>query len=162
LARFIKPPENRSPFSQFKNGKNLDPYDTGVALIDLASRVIVVDPIQFEDQGEGSIHVQSDFAEEDVYVPYRLSSDWLFRPFDYRIRKRRQGRREGRPTPFDAREILFGRALSEFIASECLESSGSRDDGLFTKIHAKWLVTASEDLRGMTTARGHFGEKGLH
>src|SRR6266478_9552753 len=30
LARFIKPPENRSPFSEFKNGTNLDTYDTGV------------------------------------------------------------------------------------------------------------------------------------
>jgi len=150
LARFIKPPENRSPFSEFKNGKNLDPYDTGVALIDLASRVIVVDPIQFEGQGEGSIHVQSEFAEEDVYVPYRLSGDWLFVPSIAEYESAVKGRREGRLAPFDAREILFGRALSEFIAGECLESSGSQDEQLFTKIHAKWLTFPREDLRGMT------------
>jgi len=150
LARFIKPPENRSPFSEFKNGTNLDTYDTGVALIDLASRVIAVDTGEFEDPREGSIHVLSEFAEDDVYVPYRLSSDWLFVSSIAEYESAVKGRREGRLTPLDAREILFGRALSEFIAGECLESSGSQDDSLFTKIHAKWLTTPREDLRDMT------------
>src|SRR5258705_5873057 len=99
LARFIKPPENRSPFSEFKNCKNLDPYDTGVALIDLASRVIVVDTGEFEDPREGSIHVLSEFEQEDVYVPYRLSGDGLVVPSisEYEIDVR--GRREGCLTP---------------------------------------------------------------
>src|SRR5258705_351703 len=108
LARFIKPPENRSPFSEFKNGTNLDLYDAGVALIDLASRVIAVDTGEFEDPREGSIHVLSEFAEDDVYVPYRLSDDWLFVPSIAEYESAVKGRREGRLAPFDVREIFSG------------------------------------------------------
>jgi len=148
LERFIKPPENRSPFSEFKNGTNLDPYDTGVALIDLASRVIVVDPIQFDGQGEGSIHVQSEFAEEDVYVPYRLSSDWLFVPSIAKYQSAKEERI--RPAPLDAREVLYGKPLFEFIANECHEAAGSSGEHLVSAIHARWLITPREDLRNMS------------
>ena len=48
------------------------------------------------------------------------------------------------------RGVLYGRALLEFIARECFEARDSNDEELFKKVHAKWLMTAREELRGLT------------
>jgi hypothetical protein len=152
LARFIKPQSDGSPFERFKQGGDFEPYDAGVVVIDLAARVVASDSSYSQASAEGSLHVQSDFAEKEVYVPYRLSKDWTF---VYSIPEYEgicAGRREEwlAVEPLDAREVLYGRALVEFIARECFEARGSNDEELFTKIGAKWLMTARDDLRGRT------------
>jgi hypothetical protein len=149
LARFIKA-ESESPFAGFRQGEDFEPYDAGVVVIDLAARVVAVESSYSRPSTEGSFRVVSDFAEEDVYVPYRLSDEWLFVysiPEYEGVRGRRREEREAF-TRLDAREILYGRALLEFIARECLETRGAGDGELFTKIHAKWLTTKRKDLRG--------------
>ena len=50
--------------------------------------------------------------------------------------------------PFDAREILYGKPLFEFIAAEYSANQDSTDEDLFTNIHAKWLMTERADLGG--------------
>src|SRR5256885_3116873 len=150
LARFIKPLSDGSPFARFKQGADFEPYDAGVVVIDLAARVVASDSSYSQASAEGSLHVQSDFAEEEVYVPYRLSKDWAF---VYSIPEYEgvcQRRRDERLAvePFDLREVLYGRALMEFIARECFEARDSDDEALITKIHAKWLMTARDDLCG--------------
>ena len=152
LARFIKPQSDSSPLAGFREGENFEPYDAGVVVIDLAARVVAADSSYSQSSAEGSFRVQSEFAEEDFYVPYRLADDWLF---VYSIPEYEgvcQRRREARLAiePIDAREVLYGRRLLEFIARECFEARDSNDEELFTKIHAKWLMTAREDLRGTT------------
>ena len=152
LARFIRPPSDLSPFARFRKGENFEPYDTGVMVIDLAARVVAVDSSYSQPSAEGEVRVQDEFSEEDFSVPYRLSDDWLF---VYSIPEYEgvcQRRREERLAiePFGARGVLYGRALLEFIAKEYFEAQDSNDEELFTKIHAKWLMTAREDLRGKT------------
>jgi len=152
LARFIKPQSEGSPYAVFREGKDFEPYDAGVVVIDLAARVVAADSSYLQASAEGSFRVQSEFAEEDVFVPYRLSGEWLF---VYSIPEYEgvcQRRRDERLAvePFDARGVLYGRALLEFVALECLAARGSNDEELVTKIHAKWLMTAREDLRGRT------------
>ena len=63
-------------------------------------------------------------------------------------RKRRDERRG--IGPFDAREVLYGRALSEFIVHESLAAQDSTDEDLPAQIHAKWLMTSRTDLQGKT------------
>jgi hypothetical protein len=150
LARFIKPRGDSSPFAGFRKGEDFEPYDAGVMVIDLAARVVAVDSSYSLPSAEGSFRVLSDFAEEDVHVPYRLSDEWLFVYSIPEYEGVRGRRREERLAvgPFDPREVLYGRPLLEFIARECLEARGSNDEESFTKIHAKWLTTEREDLRG--------------
>jgi hypothetical protein len=150
LARFIKPLTDSSPFAWFQRGENFEPYDAGVVVIDLAARVVAADSSYSHPSAEGSFRVQSEFAEADVSVPYHLSEEWLFVysiPEYEGVRKRRREERLA-VRPFDPREVLYGRALSEFIARECSKARGSNDEESFAKIHAKWLVTEREDLRG--------------
>ncbi|MGB9179225.1 MAG: hypothetical protein WCB68_08250 [Pyrinomonadaceae bacterium] len=150
LGRFIKPLSDSSPFACFRKGENFEPYDAGVVVIDLAGRVVAVDSSYSQSQAEGSFRVQSEFAEEDVFVPYRLSDEWLFvysiPEYEGVCGRRREERLA--VEPFDARGVLYGRALLEFIGRECFEARDSDDEGLFTKIHAKWLMAARADLRG--------------
>ncbi|OLE54352.1 MAG: hypothetical protein AUG51_08770 [Acidobacteria bacterium 13_1_20CM_3_53_8] len=152
LARFIKPQGDSSPFAGFREGEDFEPYDAGVVVIDLGARVVAADSSYSQASAEGSFRVQSEFAEEDVFVSYRLSDDWLFVYSIPECEGVCERRREERLVVelFDAREVLYGRALLEFIARECFEARGSDDEELFTKIHAKWLITAREDLRGRT------------
>lgn len=152
LARFIKPVSDGSPFERFRQGGDFEAYDAGVVVIDLAARVVASDSSYSQASAEGGLHVQSEFAEEEVYVPYRLSGDWLFVYSIPGYEGVCLSRREERLAvePLDAREVLYGRALLGFIARECFEARGSDDEELFTRIHAKWLMTVRDDLRGRT------------
>jgi hypothetical protein len=151
-ARFIKPQGDRSPFAMFREGTNFEPYDAGVVVIDLAARIVAVDSTYSSPAPEGDFRVMSEFAEEDAHVPYRLSDDWLcvssIPEYEGVCNRRREARLAVKR--FDTREVLYGRMLSEFIARECAAARNSNDEDLPTRIHAKWLMTEREDLRGQS------------
>src|SRR5437762_4940964 len=69
LARFFKPQSDGSPFALFREGEDFEPDDAGVVVIDLAARVVAADSSYSQPAAEGSFRVQSEFVEEDVYVP---------------------------------------------------------------------------------------------
>lgn len=152
LARFVKPPSDSPPFGGFREGENYETYDAGIVVIDLAARVVVVDSSYSQPSADGSFRVQSDFVDEDFDLPYRLSDEWLFvySISEYESVCRRRCEETEERKPFDAREVLYGKPLLEFIAGECLAAGSSDDAELFTKIHAKWLMTGREDLAGKT------------
>ncbi len=80
---------------------------------------------------EGNIRGVSDFAEEDVYMSYRLLDEWLFvysTPEYEGVRGRRLEERSA-VGPLKAREVLYGRALSEFVARECSDARGRTTKG---------------------------------
>ena len=52
--------------------------------------------------------------------------------------------------PFDVRKVLFGKPLCSFIFAEYLANKNAPDEDLFTNIHAKWLMSGRDDLRGKT------------
>jgi hypothetical protein len=79
-----------------------------------------------------------------------LSGDWLFVPSITEYESAVKERPEGRPAPLDAREVLYGKPLFEFIANECHEAASKSDEHLVSAIHARWLMTPREDLRNMT------------
>jgi hypothetical protein len=91
----------------------------------------------------------------DVRIPYRIPEGWLFvgsvPEYEGVWNKRRAGRAKQIMSGWiDVRDILFGRPLSQFIASELHQAVDLEAANLFSEIHARWLTTAREDLRDRT------------
>jgi hypothetical protein len=91
-------------------------------------------------------------------VRYRLSDDWQLTSDTSAWRSLAERRRRERAAnpPLDARAVLYGRPVLEFIAAECWTAfpdseqaaESDRDHDLVRDIHARWLLTARDDLRG--------------
>lgn len=64
-------------FARFAHYENLEPYDAGILVINLAARVVAADSTYSLLARNGSVRVSGEVAEnnedknEDVYVPYR-------------------------------------------------------------------------------------------
>jgi hypothetical protein len=86
----------------------------------------------------------------DICLPYRLPEDWLFLysvpEYEGACNARRAQRQmiDWR----DARDVLFGRPLTRFLAGAIISADNLESEDLFTKIHIKWFVNARDDLAG--------------
>ncbi|MEO6390598.1 MAG: hypothetical protein ABIP75_02030 [Pyrinomonadaceae bacterium] len=152
MRRFLKWDEH-SPFARLYPGENLEPYDAGVMVLDLAGGVIATESSCSDLEAEGQVRVEAEFADDgEVWVPFKLSQDWLIVrsiPEYERLRPERRDARLAVP-PLDARAVLYGSPLVEFIAQECRAERGSTDDDRFTRIHTKWMMAPRPDLGGKT------------
>ncbi|CAN5562677.1 hypothetical protein BH10ACI1_BH10ACI1_11140 [soil metagenome] len=149
--RFIKRESDWSVFRLFKKYEDFEPHDAGLLVIDLATKIIMVDSTYSSFSHEGCIGIKTD-EDEDFGLPYRLADDWKFvfsMPEYEGIERERREKRLKNPS-FEVRQILFGKSLFEFIIAEYLANKDSTDEDLFTEIHAKWLMSARDDLRGQT------------
>ena len=149
--RFIKRESDWSLFRSFRKYENFEPYDAGLLVIDLVAKVIMADSTYSYYAKEGTVRIKTD-EDEDFNLPYRLADDWKCvgsMPEYEGIALKRRAERLQNPL-FDVRQILFGQPLYEFIIAEYLANKDNVDENLFTEIHAKWLMTARDDLRGKT------------
>jgi hypothetical protein len=164
LGRYIRPQEERSPFASFRCGSEIDaePWDAGLILIDLAARIVAVESTYSQPQLEGEVRYHDGTQATDVSVLYRLPADWLFvnsvDAYRWSCDRRREQREKS--LPFEARAVLYGSALLEFIVKSGLDRVGKpsepKDDDAaeaelaqeISGIHATWLMTPREDLRG--------------
>src|SRR6266704_4887988 len=157
MARFIRPTEQR-PFLSFKAGVNDEPWDAGVVLVDLAARVLASESLYSQPEKEGEVAYHDGTKATDVAVLYRVPDDWVFLNSlaEYKaVRARRRTELAANP-PLDARPLLYGNALLDFIVGECLraQSRASGDQefteeevaSLISDIHARWLSTPREEL----------------
>jgi len=150
LERFVEPESDWSPFRAFRLSEDFEPYDAGLLVIDLATKIIMADSTYSDYSTEGKILVKTD--DGDFSLPYRLSGDWKHTrsmPEFQGLQAKRRAEIAANPL-FDARRILFGNPLFEFIASEWTLHKDSTGENLFTEIHARWMMTAREGLRGKT------------
>lgn len=152
VERFIRRESDWSFFRGFRKYENFEEgYDAGLLVIDLAAKVIMADSTYSYYSKEGTVRIKTD-TDEDFNLPYRLSDDWKcvgsMPEFNYAQEKGREKHLNN--PPFDTREILFGKPLCSFIAAEYLVNKDATDEDLFTNIHAKWLMTARDDLGGQT------------
>jgi hypothetical protein len=124
LARFIKPDEDQSAFAFLRSNSSIDerPYDAGILIIDLAARIVACDSTYSRPGARGVVNYHNGKYATDVPAYYRLSDDWLFvgsvEEYSGVCEQRRQERLA--IEPLDARVVLYGRPLSEFIARELL------------------------------------------
>ena len=165
LGRYIRPQAERSPFAHFRCRCAIDsePWDAGLLVIDLAARIVAVESTYSQPVMEGEVRYHDGTKSTPVSVPYRLPDNWLFvnsvDAYRWSCNRRRQQREEN--PEFDARAVLYGSALLEFIlksglgelgkTSELPEDEEATQQALaqeITSIHATWLMTPCKDLRG--------------
>ena len=176
LERYIKPKDDLNPFAWFHIRSQIDerPYDAGIVIIDLAARIIAAESTYCHPQPEGEVHYHNGNHATEVAIPYRVSPDWLFVNSLDAHRWARERRLQNRWPFYDARAVLYGAPLIEFILEsitpelrsslraefpvteivgngECEVSETANGDGPeenpLTKLHATWLTTPRVDLR---------------
>ncbi len=151
IQRFLKSESDWSFFRSFKKHEDFEPYDAGLLVIDLAAKVIMADSTYSYYSKEGTIRIKTE-EDEDFDLPYRLSDDWKhvrsIPEFHFAQEKGREKYLNN--PPLDVRQVLCGKPLYDYIMAESLANKDSKDENLFTEIHAKWLMTARDDLRGKT------------
>ena len=158
LDRFTKMESGQPILGGFSRYENLEPYDAGIMIIDLAGRVIAAESTYSLPSHNGFVYVETDAVQnedekqEDVYVPYRLPKDWLILHSMPEYQGASLSRREARRVnpSIDTRSILYGKPLIEFIVRETYAATDIEDEKLPAEIHTRWLMTPREDLRGQT------------
>jgi len=188
LARYIKPRDAGSCFASLRSEIlpasspsdvvgtfassrfrfDTEPWDAGIMVIDLAARIVACESSYSQPGPEGEVFYHDGEKSTDVPVLYRVPEDWLFvssvDAWQW-SRERRISERAANPA-IDARPVLFGRPLLQFIVNACLSlpdnsprvadaqaSAGDDESERFlaeqiSGIHARWLLTPREDLRG--------------
>lgn len=124
LARYNKPITTIGPFAWFHERGEIDtrPWDAGIVIIDLAARIVASESTYSQPGPQGEVRYHDGVSATDITVLYRVPDDWLFLNSiaEYEgMRDERLQQRLATP-PLDARAILYGRALLEFISRECL------------------------------------------
>ncbi len=127
LARYIKPDAASSPFAWFRTDTEIDdrPWDAGIVVIDLAARIVAVESTYSRPRRTGRVDYHDGVSATDISLHYRVPDDWVFldsiEEFEG-LRAKRLQRRQAEP-PLDARAILYGRPLLEFIVREVAQTS---------------------------------------
>lgn len=108
-------------FASFRSATEIDtqPWDAGVTIIDLAGRVVAAESSYSQPQRQGEVLYHDGAKSTDIAVMYRVSDEWKFQNSiaEYEsCRLVRAKERADRPL-LDARNVLYGRALLEFIAT---------------------------------------------
>jgi hypothetical protein len=199
LARYVRPINQFKVFGSFRPRAEIDiePWDAGVVVIDLLARIVAAESSYSQPQPEGHVLYRDGTESTDVSVLYRVPKDWEFSSSLIEYESRRLLRRNERVAcpPLDARNVLYGRPLLEFIvrnvrqtsvcrdgvdddpakpightanssAAEAVDESGindsderpaSADEAIqeaisneISAIHARWLMTPRDDLRGQS------------
>lgn len=193
LTRYVKSLNESGAFGTLRSGSEIDAdkWDAGVVIIDLSARIVAAESSYSQPQREGAVPYHDGTQSTDISILYRVPDDWKFLNSiaEYECASRRAERSANQP--LDARYVLYGRALLEFIASNVREVSGcgettpqsngfrdeqlaSNDDPIqaalakeISAIHARWLTTPRADLRDQTPrdlllARREFVDFDLH
>lgn len=163
LARYIKPDEI-GPFASFRSSSEIDlePWDAGLVVIDLAARVVASESTYSQPGPEGHVYYHDGTQLTDIPISYHLPDDWRFvnslEAYNWSA-PRRRAERQANP-PFDARAVLYGLPLIEFIVKSVTElrekgmgfsaADEEAQEALAREImciHANWLTTPRADLR---------------
>jgi len=159
VTRFTEPTTQRRLFGHLTRGLRDEPYDAGLVVIDLVARLVVIDSTYSSPGPVGSVRTRDDQGETDIPVTYHLADNWLFLHDGNAWRAVAEARRGERTgcSLLDARAVLYGRPMLEFIARETLatfqrDTITDADDAdrfydAFKNIHAAWLLTPRDDLQ---------------
>lgn len=86
----------------------------------------------------------------EIYLPYRIPDDWIFLSSEPEYQGVFQERRDARSAIEwkDSRAVLFGNELCTYLIEELRAAGDLEAEGLFSEIHARWLITVRDDLGG--------------
>ena len=170
LARYQKPTGDTRPFGWFHQYSELDtePWDAGIVILDLAARIVASESTYSRPGPHGEVSYHDGTCATDISISYRLPNDWLFLDSIEEYECLRDRRRQERATSslLDARAILYGLPLLEWIVSAVYTTEAAKlgsevphsdgegsdpDDALrkeISELHARWLMTPRDDLGG--------------
>ncbi len=151
LSRFARPSTEHSPFANFRTGQDLEPFDAGIVIVDLAVRIVVSDSTYSLPGPSGEIAYHDGEQLTAVRLPYLLSDEWHFvnSVQEYEDARRTRQAEGDRLTPFDVREVLYGKALCQFIAKEILSIPTAELAPLGTDIFAQEKEPSSPDAEDL-------------
>src|SRR6476620_10988185 len=182
LARYLKLCDSGGHFRSFRSNDfgadtrpelDTEPWDAGIVVIDLAARIVANESSYSQPGPEGEVCYHDGHAATDVSILYRLPDNWLFvNSVDaYRWSRERRLRERAANPAFDARPVLFGRPLLEFLINTyrslptetrnafvsqsqlATDEESPTQEALAKEVgamHARWLLTVRTDLRGQS------------
>jgi hypothetical protein len=162
LTRYIKLTDDRGPLEGLRPSPEVrtEPRDAGVVIMDLAAQVIAWESTYFQPESEGSVNYHDGRAATDISIRYRIPDSWEFvASIESYSGYAASGRaRRAACPPLDARPVLYGRPLLEFIIEQVtalpLPESANQElrddliDTLAREIHGRWLTASRTDLQG--------------
>lgn len=120
-----------TPFASLCPGSDIDakPWDAGVVIIDLAARVVAAESSYSQPEPHGEVLYHDGAQSTELAVMYRVSDEWEFMNSlaEYESCRLVRTRERSARTPLDARSVLYGRALLEFIVTSVRKSSVCRE-----------------------------------
>ncbi|HEY5838920.1 MAG TPA: hypothetical protein VIT19_07780 [Pyrinomonadaceae bacterium] len=125
LARYHKPIGDAAELGSFSSfcstsEINTEPWDAGVVIIDLAAQIVAAESTYSQPDREGEVRYHNGTQSTDVPVLYRVSGEWIFLNS---IAEYESTNRQERSRPLiDARSILYGRPMLEFIVTNVRQS----------------------------------------
>lgn len=149
MSRFSRPVPGTGPFDLFDADGDDTPWDAGIAFVDLAARVLACESTYSSPQSQGAVYYRDGEKQTDVRICYSVPDDWLLLDSveEYRCLRDLRRTRNSADPPLDARAVIYG-ALARAIVPECLAARDAGVENPVAGIHAKWLMTPREDLRG--------------
>ena len=151
LDRFIKPAGDVRPLSTFREGLCMDPLGAGIVIVDMAARIAAAESPTWTLLGQGQMLYQDGSESSDLWLRYRAPDDWLFLNSIAEYEARAKARKaEYAIEPLDARAVLYGPEMIDFMVEGCLTAFAARVEDPIAEIHANWLMTPRSDLRGQT------------
>jgi len=158
LTRYINDPETLAGLRRSPDVRT-ERWDAGVVIIDLAAQVIACESTYSQPVSEGTVKYHDGCAATDISIRYRIPDSWqIVDSIELYPRAAAAGRaRRAATPPLDARPVLYGRPLLEFILAQAMTRSFPEPDHqdewpeIFDRqareIHALWLLTQRSDLR---------------
>lgn len=151
LGRYAKPPADRRLFADFAESAAGPPAHGNLLLIDLPARLVVSRGRHFTPQAVGEVTYLEHDDSREVVLGFRLSDEWLLKAYTLEwelLARQRRDERAALPRR-DVRAVLYGR-LPEFVARETQAARKLSLDDPVREIHERWLMTARDDLAGLT------------
>lgn len=134
-------------FASFHSVSEIDeePWDAGVLIIDLVTRIVASQSSYSQPQPKGEVLYHDGGQPTDLVVLYSVSDDWKFLDSISQYKSCRSARKRERVnnTPLDARSVLYGRPLLEFIVNSVRQSPVCREVRFETQA---WLSDECADL----------------
>lgn len=154
LARYIEPGDQRRFVRRWADAAVSEPSASGqpVCVVDLPGRLVVASLEKLIPDRDGMVTYVDRNREEQLWLGYGLSADWLLKaPLEDWETLCQQRRQERAASPaIDARAVLYGQ-LVPFVVQQCfaLAAHAKCDQESIRDIHRRWLTIPRGDLLEM-------------
>jgi hypothetical protein len=127
LDRFVKRTGDLRPFGLFDQGLCSEPLGAGIIIVDIAARIVAAESSSWTLLAQGQMQYQDGSDSSDVWLLYRAPDDWLFldsiAEYEARVEARKA---EYAVELLDARAVLYGTQMIEFLVNSCLAAREAR------------------------------------